>query len=96
MRHKGNGQPELILSDSEKRHYEIFELVAKKGARARVLALAEEAIRAYPTDAALLNLGALAALLEEKPARALTFLKRLNKRYIPRRDDHLYKALALS
>jgi len=96
MRHKGNSEPELILSDSEKRHYEIFELVAKKGARARVLALAEEAIRAYPTDAALLNLGALAALLEEKPARALTFLKRLNKRYIPRRDDHLYKALALA
>lgn len=96
MDHKGNDQPDLILSDSEKRHYEIFELIVKKGTRARVLALAEEAIRAYPTDAALLNLGALAALLEGKPARALVFLKRLNKRYIPRRDDHLYKALALA
>jgi len=96
MKHKENDQPELILSDSEKRHYEIFELIVEKGARARALALAEEAIRAYPTDAALLNLGALVALLEEKPARALTFLKRLNKRYIPRREDHLYKALALA
>lgn len=96
MNNARNDLQKSTLSDSEKRHYEIFELIAKKGVRARALALAEEAIRAYPTDAALLSLGALTALLEEKPARALTFLKRLNKRYVFRREDHLYKALALA
>ncbi|MEA3355968.1 MAG: SNF2-related protein, partial [Candidatus Bipolaricaulota bacterium] len=35
-------------------------------------------------------------LLEGNPARALSLLKRLGKRYIPNRDDQLYKALALA
>lgn len=87
---------ELTLSDAERRFYEISERIAKKGTRAQVLALAEEAIRAHPTAAGFLSLGALAALLEGKPARALTLLKRIDKRSFPNRDDHLYRAFALA
>jgi superfamily II DNA or RNA helicase len=45
-----------------------------------LLPLAEQAVEAYPADAVLLLLAATAALLDERPERALVFLKRFSKR----------------
>jgi hypothetical protein len=63
---------------------------------AEFLPLAEEALRACPTDSAILCLAATAALLDGRAERALVFLKRLSKRYIPGPSVHLLHALALA
>ena len=47
---------------------------------AHPLVLAEQAVRDCPGDYEILCLAATAALLEDKPERALSFLKRLGKR----------------
>ena len=60
------------------------------------LEVAEQAVRACPGDAALLQLAAVAALLEERPNRCLVFLKRLSKRYVSNASHHLLHALALA
>ena len=48
--------------------------------RSGFLPLAEQAIEACPGDAIILILAATAALLDERPERALVFLKRFSKR----------------
>jgi SNF2 family DNA or RNA helicase len=58
--------------------------------------LAEQAVRARPGDAVILCLAATAALFDGRTERALVFLKRLSKRYIPTNTDHLLHALALT
>jgi len=60
------------------------------------LPLAEEAVQARPGDPAILCLAATAALFDECPDRALVFLKRLSKRYVPGKTCHLLHALALA
>ena len=60
------------------------------------LPLAEQAVRARPGDAVILCLAATAALFDGRTERALVFLKRLSKRYIPTDTDHLLHALALA
>jgi SNF2 family DNA or RNA helicase len=60
------------------------------------LPLAEQAVRARPGDAVILCLAATAALFDGRTERALVFLKRLSKRYIPTNTDHLLHALALT
>ena len=59
------------------------------------LALAESAVGACPGDPIVLTLSATAALLDERPERALVFLKRISKRYTATPTDHLLQALAL-
>jgi superfamily II DNA or RNA helicase len=59
------------------------------------LELAESAVGACPSDAAVLTLAAAAALLDARPERALAFLKRISKRYSATPTDHLLQALAL-
>jgi superfamily II DNA or RNA helicase len=59
------------------------------------LPLAEDAVRAIPGDAHILCLAATAALLDRNPERALVFLKRYSKRYVPTATHHLLYALAL-
>ena len=59
------------------------------------LALAELAVGACPGDPIVLTLSATAALLDERPERALVFLKRISKRYTATPTDHLLQALAL-
>jgi superfamily II DNA or RNA helicase len=59
------------------------------------LPMAEEALRVYPGDGGILCLAAMAALLDERPDRAVVFLKRLAKRYAPTDTDHLLHALTL-
>jgi superfamily II DNA or RNA helicase len=58
------------------------------------LPLAEEALRHMPGDPAVLCLAATAALLDGEPDRALVFLKRYAKRYVPTATHHLLSALA--
>ena len=60
----------------------------------RVLPLAEAAVAACPTDIVLLLMAATAAVLDERPERALAFLNRFSKRgRAP--AAHLLHALAL-
>jgi superfamily II DNA or RNA helicase len=63
--------------------------------RSSLLAVAEGALRANPANAVILCLAATAALLGERPERALIFLKRYRKRYVPGDTYHLVRALAL-
>ena len=60
------------------------------------LPLAEDAVRADPGSPVILCLAATAALLDEHPERALVFLKRYSKRYVPTGTHHLLHALALA
>src|ERR1700674_486177 len=60
------------------------------------LPLAEEALLAHPADPVILCLAATAALLDERADRALAFLKRYAKRYVPTDTHHLLSALALA
>jgi len=59
------------------------------------LAIAETAVDACPSDPIVLTLAATAALLDERPERALVFLKRISKRYTATPTDRLLQALAL-
>jgi superfamily II DNA or RNA helicase len=59
------------------------------------LELAESAVGACPGDPSVLMLAATAALLDQRPDRALAFLRRISKRYSATRTDHLLQALAL-
>src|SRR5713226_6929233 len=58
------------------------------------LPLAQEALRTQPGDPHVLCLAATAALLDRNPERALVFLKRYAKRYVPKATHHLLSALA--
>ncbi len=69
-------------------------LNAFEAREANPLSLAEEALKSHPTDGEILNLTALAALLEEKPDACLRYQKRLAKRFIPNARDHLLRAIA--
>lgn len=64
--------------------------------RSDVLDVATAALSEYPTEPALLQLAAQAALFLERPERALRYVKRLEKRWAPNRADRLIKALALA
>src|SRR5215472_9414961 len=59
------------------------------------LPLAEEALRPWPGDPHILCLAATAALMDGEPERALVFLKRYAKRFVPTATHHLLSALAL-
>ena len=64
--------------------------------RPDVLDVAAAALAEYPTEPALLQLAAQAALFVERPERALRYVKRLEKRWAPDRTELLIKALALA
>ncbi|MFL9827994.1 DEAD/DEAH box helicase, partial [Rhodoplanes sp. SY1] len=59
------------------------------------LDVAEAAIEACPADPRILRLAAAAAVLDQRPQRALAFLKRASKRYLTDGTDHLLHAFAL-
>ncbi len=61
-----------------------------------LIALAEQALRAHPGDGLILCFAATAALLEDRPDRALIFLKRYYKRYLADETYYLLHALALA
>jgi SNF2 family DNA or RNA helicase len=82
------------LRDAESWKERLFQAFEQKDARP--LKLAELALKDYPHDPLILNLAALAALLEENPERCMRYEKRLSKRYIPNEGDHLLRALALA
>ncbi|MGC8470440.1 MAG: hypothetical protein ACP5NI_11085, partial [Acetobacteraceae bacterium] len=66
-----------------------------RGAR-EAPARAEAALRAFPADAELLLLAALAAVRAGEGARALAYLKRFRKRYEEEKPAALLEALALA
>ncbi|EJW09402.1 DNA helicase [Rhodovulum sp. PH10] len=59
------------------------------------LEVAEAAVEACPTDPRVLRLAATAAVLDQRPNRALAFLKRASKRWLTTETDHLLQAFAL-
>ena len=59
-------------------------------------ALAEQAMRAVPADFDVPPLAALIMLVARQPDRAMTFLKRHHKRWVPGVRTELLAALALS
>jgi hypothetical protein len=68
---------------------------ANRGMTSGFLPLAEEAALRDPGSPHILMLAATAALLDNEPDRALVFLKRYFKRYLPEAPYHLLYALAL-
>ena len=60
------------------------------------LALADQAVRDYPDDGNLLQLAAIAALVEQRPERCLRYLKRYGKRYYLDKQHELLRALAFA
>ena len=79
-------QMPLPFGDSPKDSGEWVETLAAafedREGTSGLIALAEQALRIHPGDALILCFAATAALLEERPERALIFLKRYNKRYV--------------
>ncbi|MHB8764526.1 MAG: DEAD/DEAH box helicase [Deferrisomatales bacterium] len=72
-----------------------IEEALAKGVSPEPLAVAQEALRAHPTDPSIIHFAALGALMADKPDLCLRFLKRLGKRYQPLPCDHLLRALVL-
>lgn len=60
-----------------------------------LLAIAETAVNDCPGDPNVLTFAATAAILDERPERALVFLKRFSKRYTATPTGRLLQALAL-
>jgi hypothetical protein len=55
------------------------------------------ALQEYPTDAEILLLAAIAALLDERPEQSARYLHRFTKRYVPFAvEDQLLRAVALA
>ena len=59
-------------------------------------AIAEQALKACPTDPELMLLSALTALASGEPGHAISLVKRFGKRYQTRAPAHLLTALALA
>ncbi|MBF0179014.1 MAG: DEAD/DEAH box helicase family protein [Magnetococcales bacterium] len=59
----------------------------------QALAIAKQALRRFPTDAMLLHLGCLAALVEQKPKEFPPLQHRLLRTYQPLPADHLLTAI---
>ena len=70
------------------------DAMAERSPEAR--GVAEQAVRACPTDPELLLLAALAAMAASQPERALALLKRYQKRFAPGKPITLLTALALA
>jgi len=58
--------------------------------------LTEQAVKEYPRDFHVLYLAALAALLENNPARCRRYLQRLEKHYYTDNSIHLLRAIAIA
>ena len=58
--------------------------------------MAEQAVRACPSDGHVLLLAATAALIDRKSERAQVFLKRFSKRFVAIGAYHLLRALAIA
>lgn len=91
-------KPSLLEAPEGARDVEAWQDILHQACAERApqsLQLAEQALRAFPGDASLLYLAALAALLDARPDRCLTYLKRMGKRFITDEREELLRALAL-
>jgi superfamily II DNA or RNA helicase len=84
-----------VLDESTEWEKKLLDAFANRDMTSGFLPLAEEALLKYPGDGYILILAATAALLDGHPERALVFLKRYSKRYVPNAANHLLLALAL-
>ena len=90
-------EPDVSSSGKDTRAYWLEQLhPALANLSPNSLPIAEAALRACPTDSALLLMAALAALVAKQPDRAIGFLKRFERRYGPNKAMTLLTALALA
>ncbi|MEN3377646.1 MAG: hypothetical protein V7604_3001 [Hyphomicrobiales bacterium] len=82
-------------SDADAWAERLFEYFDDPKHHSGFLELAEQAVGDCPSEPSILSLAATAALLDQRPDRALAFLKRISKRYNTTPTDHLLQALAL-
>jgi hypothetical protein len=82
-----------VLGESTECEKKLLDAFANRDMTSGFLPLAEEALLKYPGDGYILILAATAALLDGHPERALVFLKRYSKRYVPNAANHLLHAL---
>ena len=93
----GHGE-EQVAEQPPSREFWIAHLRNALATQSRpdAIAVAEQALQAWPTDPEILLLVALTALAENLPERALVLLKRFSKRYVPGKPVTLLTALALA
>jgi superfamily II DNA or RNA helicase len=84
-----------VLDESSEWEKRLLGAFANREMTSGFLPLGEEALLSHPGDGYILILAATAALLDQYPERALVFLKRYSKRYVPKAAYHLLYALAL-
>src|SRR5258708_31107339 len=82
-------------SDADAWAERLFEYFDDPKRHSGFLELAEQAVGDWPGEPSILTLAATAALLDQRPDRALAFLKRISKRYNVTQTDRLLQALAL-
>src|SRR5512134_145694 len=91
-------RPSLLEAPEGARDVEAWQDILHQAFAERApqsLQLAEQALRAFPGDPSLLYFAALAALLDTRPDRCLTYIKRMGKRFITDQPEELLRALAL-
>jgi superfamily II DNA or RNA helicase len=84
-----------VLDESTEYEKKLLDAFANPDMTSGFLPLAEEALLKHPGAGYILILAATAALLDGHSERALVFLKRYSKRYVPNPANHLLHALAL-
>jgi superfamily II DNA or RNA helicase len=92
----GLGTPTKVPAPNTREHWLGLLGPALADRSPELLRIADEAIRALPGDPALLLMAALAALVSDVPDRAMSLLKRFEKKFVADRAVTLLAALALA
>jgi superfamily II DNA or RNA helicase len=92
----GLGEPAKVPAPNAREHWLDLLGPALADRSPKSLRIADDAIRALPADPALLLMAALAALVSDLPDRAMSLLKRFEKKFVTDRAVTLLTALALA
>jgi hypothetical protein len=92
----GLGEPGKVPAPNIREHWLDLLGPALADRSPQSLRIAEDALRALPADPALLLMAALAALVSDLPDRAMSLLKRFEKKFVADRAVTLLTALALA
>jgi hypothetical protein len=99
MPHASAAQTVLPFGDQPEEAFEWHQILlaafADPDCTSGFLSQAEAAVHAHPGNGLTLLLAATAALIDQNSERALVFLKRFSKRYVPIGTYHLLHGLAL-
>ncbi len=90
------GEPAKAPAPTTREHWLDMLGAALADRSSQSLRIAEDAIRAFPADPLLLLTAALAALVADQPDRAMTLLKRFEKKFVADRPVRLLTALTLA